>query len=451
MSMQSINPYNNELISSYVEATPSQIKNILNKSEDAFRGWRQSTFTQRSKCIFNAAELLKSENNRLAKTISLEMGKPIRESVAEVQKCAWVCEYYAQHAEKHLAEEIIETEASLSKVVYEPLGTILGIMPWNFPFWQAFRFLVPTLMAGNTVLLKHASNVQRCAEEIEHIMQQAGISDGVFQNLRIKSDKVKAIIKNPVIKAVTLTGSENAGSVVASTAGKVIKKSVLELGGNNAFIVLDDADVDAAVDEALIARMMNCGQSCIASKRFILLPKIAEEFIVKFIEKTSSLKHGNPLDESTQIGPLSSVSQAKEVEKQVTDTLRMGARLLFGGNRYKAMYSPTVLDQVVPGMPCFDEEVFGPVASMIYAKNEDEAIRLCNQSRFGLGATIFTGNYKRAEKLIPHIEDGAVFINSLVKSDPRLPFGGTKKSGYGRELSLHGIREFVNAKTVYFA
>lgn len=449
--MQSINPYNSEVLASYTEATDHQIIEILKKSVYAFQNWKQTTFEKRSECMLKAAELLKTESNRLAKTITLEMGKPIKESIAEVLKCVWVCEYYAQHAEKYLSEEIIKTDASLSKVVYEPIGTILGIMPWNFPFWQVFRFLAPTLMAGNTVLLKHASNVQGCADEINDVLSNAGFQEGVFQNLRIKSDKVEFIIKKPAVKAVTLTGSEYAGSQVASISGKEIKKTVLELGGNNAFIVLENANIDKAVNEALIARMLNCGQSCIASKRFILLPSIAEEFINKYVDKTTALLIGDPQNETTQIGPLSSISQAKEVEKQVNDTVRLGAKLLCGGKRNKAMYSPTVIEGVVPGMPCFDEEVFGPVASMIYAKNLEDAINLCNQSKFGLGATIFTSDYDLAEKLIPKIEDGAVFVNSLVKSDPRLPFGGTKSSGYGRELSIHGIREFVNAKTIFFA
>jgi succinate-semialdehyde dehydrogenase/glutarate-semialdehyde dehydrogenase len=449
--MQSINPYNNEVIASYTEATQDQIKEILKKSANAFLDWKQSTFIKRSEYLLKTAELLKSESYRLAKNITLEMGKPIKESIAEVLKCAWVCEYYAHHAQEFLADETIETEASSSKVVYEPIGTILGIMPWNFPFWQVFRFLAPTLMSGNTALLKHASNVQGCAGEIENLLQRAGYQEGIFQNLRIKSNKVESIVKNPIVKAVTLTGSEFAGSEVASIAGKEIKKTVLELGGNNAFIVLEDADINKAVDEALTARMMNCGQSCIASKRFILLPSIANEFIAKYVEKTTALLTGDPINETTQIGPLSSVAQAKEVDKQVTGSIQLGAKLLCGGKRNNAIYSPTVLEGVIPGMPCFDDEIFGPVASMIYARNENEAVKLCNLSRFGLGATIYTSNYEHAKKLIPKIEDGAVFVNSLVKSDPRLPFGGTKRSGYGRELSIHGIREFVNAKTVYFA
>jgi succinate-semialdehyde dehydrogenase/glutarate-semialdehyde dehydrogenase len=379
------------------------------------------------------------------------MGKPIKESKAEIMKCAWVCRYYAENAKKHLAPEIIESDAHKSLVSYEPIGTILGIMPWNFPFWQVFRFLAPTLMAGNTAILKHASNVQGCAKCIEEVFNNAGYPKGVFQNMVIGSGRVKQLIKHDTIMAVTLTGSEYAGSQVAGEAGLNIKKTVLELGGSNAFVVLNDANIDAAVDEAIKARMMNGGQSCIAAKRFILLEQIADEFIEKYTKRVQELKIGDPMDENIDLGPLSSVKQAEEVERQVNDAVNLGAKILTGGKRKDAFYYPTVLDQVTSEMPTFREEVFGPVASMIRAKNIDMAIDLVNASRFGLGATIYTEDYETAEKLVPRIEDGAVFINSLVKSDPRLPFGGTKKSGYGRELSLHGIREFVNIKTVYFA
>lgn len=449
--MQSTNPYDGKLIAEYPEMGQKEINEILHDSGQSYKSWKFSDFKLRSGYMLEVAKILKGKNKELAKVITDEMGKPLKEAIAEVLKCAWVCEYYAENAEKHLAPEIIETDAHLSKVIYQPIGTVLGIMPWNFPFWQVFRFLAPTLMAGNTALLKHASNVQGCAAQIEKVIFEAGFPKGVFRNLRIGSDKVGEIIGSNCIRAVTLTGSEYAGSQVAAQAGSCIKKSVLELGGNNAFIVLDDADVDKAVDEAVNARMMNCGQSCIASKRFILLPGVAESFLRQFVEKVKNLQIGDPLAEQTQIGPLSSVVQAIEVEKQVLGSMGKGAQLVCGGERKGAFYLPTVLDHVTPGMPCFDEEVFGPVAAMVYAKDELDAVRLCNLSRFGLGATIYTGNYARAEKLIPKIEDGAVFVNSLVKSDPRLPFGGTKKSGYGRELSLHGIREFVNAKTVYFA
>ncbi len=451
MSLKSYNPYTRSLIAKYEQLNTEQIDVLLEQSSTAYKKWRLSSFKKRSKLLLKVAGLLEKNQQQFAKIITGEMGKPIKESVAEVLKCAWVCRYYAEHGEKYLREEIIPTDAHLSKVVFEPIGPVLGIMPWNFPFWQAFRFLAPTVMAGNTTLLKHASNVQGCATSIEQLFKDAGFPEGVVQNIQVASSGVAPIIEDDRIKAVTLTGSEYAGSQVAQLAGKCIKKTVLELGGSNAFIVLDDANVDVAVQEAVNARMMNCGQSCIASKRFILLPKIRDEFTQKFVAAVKKLMVGDPMNGKTDLGPLSSEAQALEVEKQVKNSLALGAKLLVGGERNGTFYLPTVLDKVTPGMPCFDEEVFGPVASIIKASSELKAIELSNKSNFGLGATIFTGNFKRAEKLIPFIEDGAVFVNSLVKSDPRLPFGGTKKSGYGRELSIHGIREFVNAKTVFYA
>lgn len=451
MVLKSVNPYTNKAISSFDELTEYEIQTKISDAEKEFQIWRKTDFEQRALLMNIVAEKLRENIKVYARTISLEMGKPITESRTEIEKCAWVCEYYAENAEKHLSTEIIETDARLSRVQYEPLGVILGIMPWNFPFWQVFRFLAPTIMAGNVTLLKHSSNVQGCAKHIGEIFLESGFPKGFFQNLAIGSGKVKPVIEHDAIKAVTLTGSEYAGSVVASQAGQCIKKTVLELGGSNAFIILEDADIDRAVAVGLTARMMNCGQSCIAAKRFIVHERLIQKFIEKYKEAITGLIVGNPLDEETQIGPLSSVEQAKEVEKQVDASVSMGAVVEVGGKRENSFYLPTLISNISPAMPVFKDEVFGPVAAVIGFRSDEEAIELTNKSSFGLGATIFTADIQRAEKLIPEIEDGAVFINSLVKSDPRLPFGGTKKSGYGRELSLHGIREFVNAKTVFFA
>jgi succinate-semialdehyde dehydrogenase/glutarate-semialdehyde dehydrogenase len=377
------------------------------------------------------------------------MGKPVKESRAEVEKCAWVCDYYSENAEHFLAPETIQTDVFSSKVYYEPIGTILGIMPWNFPFWQAFRFCVPTLMAGNTVLLKHASNVQICARHIEDIFKQAGFPEGAFRNLVIGSERVEDVIKHQAVMAVSLTGSELAGQKVAAAAASEIKKSLLELGGSNAFVVLDDADVQKAVETGLKARFQNAGQSCIAAKRFIVHEKVRDSFIDLFLKGMKKLKTGDPSKEETDLGPLASVKQAEAVEEQVSRSITMGARLIAGGSRKKSFFEPTLIENVSPGMPLFDEEVFGPVAPVIIVENTMEAVALANATNFGLGVSLFTRDMKKATELVPEFRDGAVFINAMVKSDPRLPFGGTKRSGYGRELAGHGIREFVNVKTVY--
>ena len=388
--------------------------------------------------------------NEFAEAITSEMGKPVKESRAELEKCAWVCEYYAKNARLFLATETIDTDAYKSYVYYEPLGPILGIMPWNFPFWQVFRFCIPTLMAGNTVLLKHASGMQICAHHIEKIFETSGFPEGVFRNLVIGSERVENIIKHESIKAVSLTGSETAGQKVAAAAGSEIKKTLLELGGSNAFVVLEDADIKKAVQIGVKARFQNAGQSCIAAKRFIVHRKVSDEFIALFLQEIKKLKSGDPLKEDTDLGPLASIQQAEMVEYQVRRSVDMGANLLIGAIRDKAFFQPTVLTNVSPGMPVFDEEVFGPVAPVTIAENTAEAIALANATDFGLGVSLFTSDLKKAGDLIHEFEDGAVFINALVKSDPRLPFGGTKRSGYGRELAEAGIREFVNIKTVYF-
>ena len=449
MSLKSINPFTNRLIEEFEEFPEGKLEEILTRSAGAFENWKKTKFGYRETLMNKVARLLIENRIEYAESVTAEMGKPVSESMAEVEKCAWVCDYYAKNAESFLRSESVDTDADMSYISYEPLGTVLGIMPWNFPFWQVFRFAVPTLMAGNTVLLKHASNVQICARHIEHIFTAAGFPGSVFQNLVIGSDKVGKIIEHDIVRAVSLTGSELAGQKVAETAGRKIKKTLLELGGSNAFVILEDADIEKAVETGIKARMQNAGQSCIAAKRFIVHEMVIEKFIALFKEKLSEIHQGDPMDVKTGIGPLASIHQAETVESQVRISVGMGARIIAGGDRDQAFFPPTLLVDVKPGMPVFDEEVFGPVAPVILARNTKEAVTLSNKTKFGLGVSLFTNDVKKAKDLIPEFEDGAVFINALVKSDPRLPFGGTKQSGFGRELAIHGIREFVNVKTVY--
>lgn len=449
MALKSINPYTGELINEYQEHTKKQVHELLEKASSAFSDWKLSDFKTRSTHMVNITNKLKANKEKYARLMTDEMGKPIIESRAEVEKCAWVCSYYADNAADFLKKEEIETDAGQSYVSYEPLGVVLAIMPWNFPFWQLFRFAAPALMAGNVALLKHASNVQGCSLAIEEIMKDAGYPEGVFQSLMVSSSEASKIIDDERIAAVTLTGSEFAGSKVGEAAGRNIKKTVLELGGNNAFIVLDDADINKAVEIGVKARMQNGGQSCIAAKRFIVQEKVYNEYLEKFLEGMKSIQPGDPSSDKTKLGPLASADQAKIIENQVNNSIKQGANLLLGGKRDEAIYEPTVLDNMKPGMPVFDEEVFGPAASFIKASSDMECIEISNKSRYGLGAAICTTNTHRAARMIPHFHDGSVFVNQLVKSDPRLPFGGTKKSGYGRELSHQGIKEFVNCKTVY--
>ncbi len=449
MTFKSTNPFNGEVIATYKEHTNTEINTILVNAGNAFEAWRQVPIKERCSLLLNAANLLKKNVDRYAETMTLEMGKPISEAKGEINKCAWVCEYYAENAEHFLADELIETDASESFVSHEPIGAVLAIMPWNFPFWQVFRFAAPTMTAGNSALLKHASNVFGCATHIEEIFKEAGYPDGVFQNLFIDHDKIETVIAHDSVQAVTLTGSGRAGKSVASLAGKYLKKTLLELGGSNAFIVLEDANMDQAIETALNARMMNSGQSCIAAKRFILVGDAYDKFLPGFLEKTKSIKNGNPMDDSTEIGPLARKDLADELHKQMKTSLDMGAKLEIGGVQDNAFYEPTILSGVKPGMPAFDEETFGPLAAIIKARDKEEAFELAAKSPFGLGTTIFTRDTKTARKYINKVPDGAFFINELVKSDPRLPFGGTKNSGYGRELSREGIHEFINKKTVY--
>ncbi len=449
MTFKSINPYTGEQIAIYQKHSETEIEEILHQSTIAFNQWKNVSIAERSEMMLKAADLLKRNESKYAKTITLEMGKPISESTAEIQKCAWVCKYYAENAEKFLQSKTIETDAYKSYVRYDPQGTVFAIMPWNFPFWQVLRFAAPTLMAGNTALLKHASNVFGCATHIAELFEEAGFPKGAFQNLFIGHEDTELVVKNATVKAITLTGSERAGSSVATLAGKYLKKSLLELGGSNAFIVAEDADIDKAIEIGLKARMLNNGQSCIAAKRFILVGDAYERFVPKFREAVAKLKIGNPLEAGTQISVLAREDLAVDLENLIKKSVEMGAEILIGGNRKGAHYEPTILINVKSGMPAFDEETFGPMAAIIKAKTIDEALELAAQSKFGLGLTLFSEDIEKAQSYANKVEDGAYFINELVKSDPRLPFGGTKISGYGRELSQEGLLEFVNVKTVF--
>jgi succinate-semialdehyde dehydrogenase / glutarate-semialdehyde dehydrogenase len=445
----SINPYTGKLIESFELHSQNQVEEILKSSAKGFHEWKSTVFYERSNLLMNTGTLLRSKKKIFSECISNEMGKPIAESYSEIEKCAWVCDYYARNSEQFLQDEKIITDADKSYVKYQPLGAILAIMPWNFPFWQVFRFAAPALMAGNVCLLKHAPNVLRCALHIQDVFSEAGLPDGVFQNLVVDVEDIPAIIENDIVKAVTLTGSEAAGASVAALAGRNIKKTVLELGGSNAFVVLKDADLELAAKIGTQARMQNTGQSCIAAKRFIVVKEVAEKFIELLRHNIESLQLGNPMEESTQMGVLARMDLADKLEKQMQDTINQGAKLLTGGKRDETKFTPAILTDVLPGMTAFEEELFGPVAPVTIAESEEDALRLANQSRFGLGISVFTKNEASTNRFIKQSDDGAVFINTLVKSDPRLPFGGTKHSGYGRELSMHGIREFVNVKTVY--
>jgi len=399
--------------------------------------------------MLKLADELRNNKKDYATAITKEMGKPITQAIAEIEKCAWVCEYYAENAKNQLEKEIIETDAKESYVRYDPLGVILAVMPWNYPFWQVFRFIAPALMAGNVGLLKHASNVMRCAENIEQAILNAGFPEGCFQNLIIGSKKVEQIIRDKRVKAVTLTGSKPAGSSVASIAGEEIKKSVLELGGSNALVVFEDANITETVKTCVQARFQNTGQSCIAGKRLIVQESIYEEFLEEFITQVRELKSGDPMDEETYIGVLAREDLAIDLEEQLEKSKKQGAKVVLGGKRNKTYFEPTIVINVNKKMTIFKEETFGPLMAVTRFNSDMEAIDLVNRSAFGLGVSIFTEDYERAKALIPQFEDGAVFVNELVKSDPRLPFGGTKESGYGRELSSHGIKEFLNRKTVY--
>ncbi|TQI70861.1 succinate-semialdehyde dehydrogenase/glutarate-semialdehyde dehydrogenase [Gramella sp. Hel_I_59] len=443
------NPYTGETIEKFEELSKEQIDEVLENAQQRYKLWRKTSMGERAEFMKNAAEELKANKEEYARDITLEMGKPISQSISEIEKCAWVCEYYAKHAEEHLADRLVDTDAQKSYVSYEPIGVVLAVMPWNYPFWQVFRFAAPALMAGNIGVLKHASNVMRSANNIQKVFERAGFPKYCFQNMTVGSDKIDDVIKDKRIKAVTLTGSKPAGAAVASTAGSEIKKSVLELGGSNALVVFDNANMDAAIDTCIQARFQNTGQSCIAGKRLIIHENIAEEFTKNYVEKVKELKSGDPMNEDTFIGTMARVDLAEDLEKQIKSSVDAGAKILIGGERDGAYMQPTVLGGVTKEMSMFKEETFGPAIGITRFKTAEEAIELVNSSDFGLGVSIFTEDMDFAKDIIPEFEDGAVFVNELVKSDPRLPFGGTKISGYGRELSLDGIQEFVNKKTVY--
>lgn len=447
--IKSINPYNQETVYETAEFDSKEVENAINKADEQYKIWKEVLFSDRAVLMKAAGQELRENAQEYAQIITQEMGKPITQSLAEVKKCAALCDYYAENAPKQLANKIIETEAYKSYVSYEPTGIVLAIMPWNYPFWQVMRFAVPALMAGNVAILKHASNVMKSAMSIEKIFEKAGFPVGCFTNLPIGSKRVEEIIRNPKVKAVTLTGSEAAGRSVAAIAGSEIKKTVLELGGSNALVVFADCNLEKTVKTCVEARFQNAGQSCIAGKRLLVESSIASEFTKAFLEAVRGLHPGDPMSEETTIGTMARIDLAEELEKQLQDSLDKGAEVLLGGKRNKAYFEPTVIGNVTADMSIFKEEVFGPVIGITTFKEEEEAVALSNSSSFGLGVTIFTEDFDKASRLIPKFDEGAVFVNELVKSDQRLPFGGTKNSGYGRELSQDGIQEFVNKKTVY--
>ena len=452
MNLISINPANNKKINSYEEISKDSINQIIDSSFNTFLEWRNKSFSYRAKKMRHLAELLKQKKDLLGLLMTKEMGKPIKQSIAEAEKCAWVCEYYADNAEKFLSQKEIPTGSTKSFISFQPIGIVLAIMPWNFPFWQVFRFASPALMAGNVGILKHASNVQGCAIEIEKLFLEAGFPKFAFSNLVIGSKKVSNVIKNSKISAVTLTGSTPAGKSVASLAGSLLKKTVLELGGNDPYVILEDADLDNAVKSCIAGRMLNAGQSCIAAKRFIVVQSSLKEFIDKVHNEIKKMKMGDPINPDINIGPMVNNIARDELHQQVLISIEKGAKLLFGGKIPQldgAFYPPTLLVDVEPGMPAFDDELFGPVAVVISAKDQSHAIELANKTNFGLGAAIFTRDLDKGENIATkELEAGSCFVNDFVTSAPRLPFGGIKESGYGRELSEFGIQEFVNIKSV---
>ena len=451
--LKSVNPYTNELIKEYPEMSSSEIDEIIKNADNAFESWKSVGFDERAKLMKNAAAVMNTKKNDLARLMTMEMGKPILQSVAEVEKCEWVCEYYSEYAEQFLSDEIIKSDASKSFVSYQPLGVVLAVMPWNFPLWQVFRFAAPGLMAGNAGILKHSSNVSGCALAIEDIFSEAGFPRNLFRTILIKSSKMDKVIEHQLIRAVTLTGSVPAGKAVAAKAGAVLKKTVLELGGSDPYLILDDADIEQASGTCVTARMINGGQSCIAAKRFIIVESVYDEFVKLFSEKMGQIKMGDPFDEENSLGPQASKMLRDELHQQVVKSIELGAELLLGGtipDVKGAFYPASILANVKKGMPAYDEELFGPVAALIKVKDEAEAIQVANDSIFGLGAAVFTKDIVKGEKIAKEkVHAGACFVNAFVKSDPRLPFGGVKESGYGRELSQIGIKEFVNIKTVY--
>ncbi|MDH5425099.1 MAG: NAD-dependent succinate-semialdehyde dehydrogenase [Gammaproteobacteria bacterium] len=452
MSFKVTNPANGELVKEIQTWDSAQVESALAEVAAVTPAWAATSKTERGELMKKAATVLRNNKDRYAQIITEEMGKLINDSRAEVEKCATVCEFYADHAADILQDEMIASDAGKSYVAYLPLGTVLAVMPWNYPLWQVFRFAAPALMAGNTGVLKHASNVPQSALMIEEVFTQAGFPNGVFKSLMIGASQVENVIKDPRVHAVTLTGSEPAGRAVAAAAGSVLKKSVLELGGSDAFIVLHDADLDEAVKGAVTSRYLNSGQSCIAAKRFIVVDAVADEFVSRFKVAVEGLKLGDPMDEATTLGPMARADLRDELHVQVADSIAAGAVAVTGCEVVEgagAFYKASILDHVVPGIRAYAEELFGPVAIVIRARDEADAIRIANDSDYGLGGSVWSQDTERAEQLARQIQSGCTFVNGFVKSDPRLPFGGIKNSGYGRELSAHGIKEFVNAKTIW--
>jgi succinate-semialdehyde dehydrogenase/glutarate-semialdehyde dehydrogenase len=453
--LTSLNPANNVHIAEYDEHTDKEIHTILKQGHKAFLEWKNLSFSTRSEFMHKAANSLRKNTDEYSKLITQEMGKPLIQSLAEIEKCAFVCDFYADNTETFLKNKLIKSDAAKSFVTFQPIGLVLAVMPWNFPFWQVFRFAAPALMAGNAGILKHSSNVTGCALAIEQVFNHAGFDSGLFQTLKISSSKVANVIEHPLVQAVTLTGSEAAGRAVAEKAGQMLKKSVLELGGSDAYLILDDADLNNAVPACVTSRLINSGQSCIAAKRFIVVESIKEEFENSFVELMKQKKMGDPMNNQIDVGPLAREDLRNELHQQVVNSIENGAICLLGGeipNHSGAYYPPTILTNVKKGMPAHDEELFGPVAAIISAKDENHAVEIANDSIFGLGAAVFTQNLEKGERIATReLEAGCCFINDFVKSDPRLPFGGIKQSGYGRELSYFGIQEFVNIKTVYLS
>ena len=451
--IKSINPATDAEIKSYKEMELSEIEEIISSADNTFNEWHRSSLSTRSQMLKKAGGILRKDKEMHSRLMTEEMGKPIAQSRSEVEKCAWLCDYFADNGGEFLKDRIVESDASKSFVTFQPLGVVLAVMPWNFPYWQVFRFAVPGLMAGNAGVLKHASNVSGCALAIEGVFREAGFPVNLFRALIVSSKKMEKVIELEKIRAVTLTGSVPAGKAVASKAGSLIKKTVLELGGSDPYVVLEDADLETAAETCVTSRLLNGGQSCIAAKRFIIVEKVYDEFRDLFVEKMKAKKMGDPFDESNDLGPQATKSLRDDLHDQVKRSIDKGAKLLLGGmipESKGAYYPPTVLENVKEGMAAYDEELFGPVASLIKAKNEADAVRIANDSIFGLGAAVFTNNIKRGERIArEELNAGNCFVNAFVKSDPRLPFGGVKESGYGRELSWFGIQEFVNIKTVY--
>lgn len=455
MTYRAVNPATGQTLSTREATPPEELERIVRRAHDAHRAWREVPFERRAEALRAFARLVRERSGEYGRLMTLEMGKPLAQAVAEAEKCATAAEYYAEHGARFLEPVPVETDASRSYWTYRPLGVVLGIMPWNFPFWQVVRFAAPTLAAGNAALLKHASNVPGCAEALERLFHDAGFPEDLFRSVYIRGAEASELIGHPLVRAVSLTGSVEAGRSVAERAGRALKKCVLELGGSDASVVLADVDLDRAVERCVAGRLVNNGQSCIAAKRFVVVEEIADAFIERFVERMRAVRMGDPFEPGTDLGPMASTDLRDELHDQVVRTVKAGARLLVGGEvpeRPGAWYPATVLTEVEPGMAAYEEELFGPVATILRARDEEDAVRIANDTAFGLGAAVYTGDAARGERIAADgLEAGSCFVNDIVKSDARLPFGGVKDSGYGRELSPLGIREFTNVKTVWVA